>query len=157
MSIKLTKRVAAVILGRGVSSIRVKDNGLEDAAKAITREDVRKLISSGSVYAQKEKHNISAYGKELKERRAKGRSRGTGKKRGTSKARGSMEYKKKIRAQRRVLLKLKGEKAINNELFKEFYKLVRGGTFVSKASLLGHIRSKGVMISDDKFKELKHI
>ncbi len=157
MTIKLTKRVAADILGRGVSSIRVRDLGIEEAEKAITREDVRKLITDGNVYALKEKHNVSLYGKLMKEKRAQGRRRGTGRKRGTSKARRSVEYKKKIRAQRRVLLSLKADNTIDNVLFKQFYKLVRGGTFQSKASLLGHIKSKGVNVSEERFKQLKHI
>jgi large subunit ribosomal protein L19e len=157
MSIKLTKRIAADLLGRGVSSIRINGSGLEDADKAITREDVRRLITKGDVYAQKEKRNLSLYGKVLKKKRGQGRGRGPGRKKGTAKARRTVEHKKRIRAQRRVLFKLKDEKAINNELFKEFYKLVRGGTFTSKASLLGHIKSKGVVLSDEKFKELKHI
>ncbi|MFI5412701.1 MAG: 50S ribosomal protein L19e [Candidatus Micrarchaeales archaeon] len=157
MSIKITKRTAAKLLKRGISSIRIKDAGLEDADKAITREDVRRLISAGNVYAQVEKHNVSVYGKLMKEKRAQGRRRGSGRKKGTLKARGSVEHKKRIRAQRRVLIKLKEDKVINNELFKGFYRLVRGGTFVSKASLLGHIRSHGVTLTEEKFKELKHI
>ncbi len=157
MTIKLTKRVAALLLDRGVSSIRIKDTGIADAEKAITREDVRTLIKKGDVYAVAEKSNISTYGKLLKVKRAQGRSRGTGRKRGTIKARKSIEYKKKIRAQRRVLLALKADKTINNDLFKEFYRLVRGGTFQSKASLLGHIRDEGVAINDERFQKLKHI
>ncbi len=157
MTIKLTKRIAADLLHRGERSIRIKEKGLEDADKAITREDVRKLISDGNVYAVAEKRNVSTYGKLLKKKRAQGRRRGSGRKRGTVNARKSVEYKKKIRGQRRVLLSLKKDSTINNELFKEFYKLVRGGSFASKASLLGHIRSKGVSITDEKFQKLKHI
>jgi len=157
MTVRLTKRIAADLLGRGLSSVRIKDAAMADAEKAITREDVRVLIKKGDVYAVKEKRNISTYGKLLKAKRAKGRSRGTGRKKGTIKARKSIEYKKKIRAQRRVLIALKQDKTINNELFKEFYKLVRGGSFPSKASLLGHIRDEGININDERFKQLKHI
>ncbi len=157
MSIKLTKRTAAKLLKRGISSIRIKEAGLDDADKPITRQDVRRLISAGNVYAQEVKHNVSVYGKLMKEKRSEGRRRGSGRKKGTLKARGTVEHKKRIRAQRRVLVKLKEEKTINNELYKEFYRLVRGGTFVSKASLLGHIRSHGVTLTEEKFKQLKHM
>jgi large subunit ribosomal protein L19e len=157
MTIRLTKRIAADILNRGVSSIRIKSAGTENADKAITREDVRRLISEGNVYAQKEKHNVSYYAKELHEKRAQGRRRGSGRKKGTAKARRSIEWTKKVRSQRRVLIALKDDKTINNELYKQFYKLVRGNTFVSKASLLSHIKSKGVAINDERSKQLKHI
>ncbi len=157
MTVRLTKRIAADLLERGVSSVRIKESATAEAEKAITREDVRALIKKGDIYALAEKRNVSTYGKLLKVKRSKGRSRGSGRKRGTIKARGSIEYKKKIRAQRRVLLALKGDKTINNELFKEFYRLVRGGTFQSKASLLGHIRGEGVGISDERYQKLKHM
>ena len=157
MSIKLTKRVAANILKRGVSSIRIKSDAIEDAGKAITREDVRALIKNGRVYALKEKENISMYSKVLKEKRAKGRRRGKGRKKGTRKARGMMTYQKKVRAQRRILSELKKEKAINNEMFKKFYALVKGGSFQTKMTLINHIKSKGVSITDEQMNKLKHI
>ncbi len=157
MSIKLTKRVAADIMGRGVSKVRVNPTALAEAEKAITREDVRALIKSGGVYAIKEKDNISMNSKLLKKKRAQGRRRGIGRKKGTRKARASLEYKQKIRGQRRILAALKGEKAIDNMTFKSLYRLVKGGTFASKASLLGNIKGRGINISDDKMKQLKHI
>ncbi|MCL5430419.1 MAG: 50S ribosomal protein L19e, partial [Candidatus Marsarchaeota archaeon] len=143
MSIKLTKRIAADLLDRGVSSIRIGINGVEDAKKAITREDVRKLIKEGNVYAIAEKRNVSRYSKELREKRHEGRKRGTGSKHGTRKARASIDYKKKVRAQRRLLAALKNDKTIDNEMYKGFYRLVKGGVFPSKASLLMHITGKG--------------
>lgn len=157
MSIQLTKRIASGILNRGRRSIRIKSDALDDASKAITREDVRSLISKGSVYALPKKHNLSTYSKILREKRNKGRMRGPGRRKGTAKARGGVDYKKRIRAQRRVLKKLKEEKIIDNQSFKSFYALVKGGNFASKASLLGHIKSKGVKIDDKKNEELVHI
>ncbi len=157
MSIKLTKRIAAEVLVRGERSIRIKEGLEAEAAKAITREDVRVLVKNGTVYALPEKHNQSLYGKALKIKRFKGRRRGTGRKRGTTNARASIEYKKKVRGQRRVLASLKEDKTISNELYKQFYKLVRGGTFASKASLINHIKGHGVTISDERAEKLRHI
>ncbi|MCL5099663.1 MAG: 50S ribosomal protein L19e [Candidatus Marsarchaeota archaeon] len=156
MSIRLTKRVAASIMGRGESAVRISAASIADAKKAITREDVRELIKKGAIYAIKEKHNISAHGKELSKKRAAGRKRGPGRKHGTYKARAGITYMKKVRAQRRVLLQLKSAGTINNEMFKGFYALVKGGTFASKATLLNHIRSRGVAIDEESFNKLKH-
>ena len=157
MSIKLTKRVAAQLLGRGESSVRIKGTALQDAEKAITREDVRALIKKGDVFAMPEKHNMSVYSKELSEKRAEGRKRGMGRRKGTTKARRSVEHKKRVRGQRRVLAALKNDKTINNELYKEFYRLVRGGTFQSKAQLISHMKGHGVNLSEERMKELKHM
>jgi len=157
MSIELTKRIAADLLERGVSSIKISDKGLAEAKKAITREDVRKLIKDGLIYAEAQKKNTSIYGKELKVKRAKGRRRGTGSKKGTRNARGGTPYQKRIRALRRLLLELKKDKTIDNEKFKIFYRLAKGGTFQNKASMLNHIRESGINIDDEKYKKLKHI
>jgi large subunit ribosomal protein L19e len=157
MSIKLTKRIAGELLERGVSKVRVKSSGIEEAKKAITREDVRALIKNGHIYAIKEKHNISAYSKVLREKRNKGRRRGHGRRKGTQAARGILEYKKKIRGQRRVLKALKDEKIIDNVKFKKYYALVKGGNFTTKASLISHIKNDGVGMNDEKINQLRHI
>jgi len=157
MSIKLTKRVASDLMKRGVSSIRIKNDAFADASKAITRDDVRALIKDGKIYALKPKHNISARGKLLNIKRSKGRRRGIGSRKGTRKARKGVEYKKLVRAQRRVIKSLKSEKLITNDVFKKFYALVKGGTFTSKVTLLNYIRSTGVQLDDEKFNKLRHI
>ena len=156
MSIKLTKRVAAALLKRGVSSVRIKSTAVDDAKKALTREDVRTLMKDGNVYALAEKHNLSAYSKELGKKRTQGRKRGPGKRSGTLKARGGVDYKKRIRAQRRVLGILKDEKAIDNIMFKKLYALVKGGTFPNKVTLLNKVRSEGIVLDDEKFAKLRH-
>ena len=106
MTIKFTKRVASQLLSRGVHAIRVNPSAFEEASKAITREDVRRLISAGSIFALKEKHNVSARSKLLKQKREEGRSRGTGSRRGTRKARAGTGWEKKVRSQRFLLKRL---------------------------------------------------
>ena len=158
MSIQLTRRIAAELLKRGESAIRIKPTALPDAEKAITRDDVRALIGSGSVYALQEKSNQSRYSKVLREKRNQGRKRGRGRRKGTAKARGAtIRYEKKVRGQRRVLAALKKDKTINNEQYKKFYALVKGGNFMTKASLLGHIRSHGVTLTEERYNQLKHM
>ncbi|MCL5430066.1 MAG: hypothetical protein M1504_01145, partial [Candidatus Marsarchaeota archaeon] len=56
-----------------------------------------------------------------------------------------------------LLAALKNDKTIDNEMYKGFYRLVKGGVFPSKASLLMHITGKGVKISEERHKQLKHI
>lgn len=156
MSIKLTKRAASSIMKRGVNSIRIADGALEDAKKAITKEDVRELIKSGKVYAIKEKRNLSLHGQELGEKRRAGRARGKGRRKGTMKARGGLAYKKKVRGQRRILKALKKSGEIDNAMFKRYYALVKGGTFQTKLSLINHIRT-AVKMDDGRAAELKKL
>jgi large subunit ribosomal protein L19e len=157
MTLKLAKRLAAQMMGRGVSSIRIKDSAIEEASKAITHDDVRKLVSNGSIFALKEKRNISASGKIRKARRKLGRSRGSGRKKGTAKTRSSIGHMRRMRSQRRILESLKSNNEIDNVMYKRFYALVKGGTFQTKATLINHIISTGVKIDAEKAKKLKHI
>jgi large subunit ribosomal protein L19e len=156
MSIKLSRRIAAELLDRGISKVRIKPDRVEDA-KAITREDVRNLITTGAVYALKEKHNMSIYSKELRKKRNQGRGRGPGRRKGSAKARMAVDYKKRIRGQRRVLAVLKKEKVIDNVAFKRFYKLVKGGNFQTKASLLSHLTANGVKLETARLEQLRHL
>ncbi len=157
MSIKLTKRIAAEVMKRGVSAVRISDAALEDAKKAITREDVKALVKSGKVYAVKEKEQLSLHGKDLKARRDRGRGRGPGKRKGKMKARQGIPYQGRVRSQRRILKELKDSSAIDNAIFSRYYRLVKGGTFQTKISLINHIKSSGVKISDEDVAKLRHI
>ncbi len=156
MGLKLARRLAADMLGRGESSVRFKEGSLAEAQKAITREDVRRLITSGGIYAIPKKRNKSIHGLVLRMKRAGGRRRGRGSRSGSLKARGTVEHKKRVRGQRRVLAALKQSDVIDNEAFKKLYRLVKGGTFPSKVSLLNRIRSEGIKISDEQFEKLRH-
>ncbi|MGC9156978.1 MAG: 50S ribosomal protein L19e [Candidatus Micrarchaeia archaeon] len=154
MTIKFVKRVASEMLGRGVRAIRIKDSALEEAKKALTKDDVRKLIKEGGVYAEPEKHNLSLHGKLLKVKREKGRKRGYGKRRGTAKARAGRVWEKKVRSQRLLLKKLKAMKKLDNKTFNKFYALVKGNAFPDKRSLLLHLDEQGVKVSEDELKQI---
>jgi large subunit ribosomal protein L19e len=157
MSIKFTKRAAAGLLDRGLGSIRIKESEQEAAAKAITKDDVRDLIKRGAVYALKEKRNLSLHGRAHEIKKRKGRGLGRGSRKGTAKARAGVPYKQRIRAQRRLIKKIKSEGKINNEQFKMLYALVKGGTFASKITLINRIKSEGIQISDEALEKLRHI
>ncbi len=157
MSIKFTRRAAARVMHRGESKIRIKKDATADAQRALTTDDVRDMVKSGKVYAVALKHNVSRRGKIAHAKKMMGRGRGPGSSRGTAKARGGVDYKKRVRGQRRVIKALKTDKTIDNKTFKRFYLLVKGGTFASKQSLINHIRGNGVNITEEKAAELRHI
>ncbi|MGC8676253.1 MAG: 50S ribosomal protein L19e [Candidatus Micrarchaeia archaeon] len=155
MTIKFAKRVASEMLERGESSIRIKQSSLDDANKALTRDDIRKLIEQGSIYALPAKHNLSRHGKLLKLKRAKGRKRGYGKRRGTYKARAGITWERKVRSQRLLLKRLKELGKLDNKTFRRFYGLVKGASFPDKRSLLLHLADEGVRVSDEELKQIE--
>ncbi len=157
MSIKFTRRAAARIMQRGESKVRIKKDAVPDAQKALTTDDVREMVKSGKVYALLKKHNVSRRAKIARAKKMMGRGRGSGSRRGTAKTRMSVDYKKRVRGQRRVLKALKNDKTIDNQTFKRFYLLVKGGTFANKWSLINHIRSKGINMTEERAAKLRHI
>jgi large subunit ribosomal protein L19e len=154
MSIKFARRAAAEILNRGESAIRFNSAALEEIRKALTKDDVRRLIQNKSIYAIKEKHNLSINSKILKKKREEGRRRGFGRRKGTRKARGIISWEKKTRSQRALLKELKKMGKLDTASFKRFYMLVKGNSFPDKASLLLHLREHGVEINDEEKKRI---
>ncbi len=150
MTIKFTKRIASQLLNRGENAIRINASAMDDASKAITREDVRRLIGSGGVFALKEKHNVSARSKLLKQKRSEGRSRGPGLRRGTRKARAGISWEKKVRSQRFVLKRLKEMGKLDTVMFNKMYGLVKGGTYASKAAMLLHLKEEGITLTEQE-------
>ena len=57
-----------------------------------------------------------------------------------------------------MLAALKKEKVIDNVAFKRYYKLVKGGNFQTKASLLSHLTTvAGVKIAPERLEQLRHM
>ena len=154
MSIKFAKRAAAQILNRGETAIRLLPGSVMDVDKALTKDDVRRLIEKGSIYAVKAKHNASSRSKILKKARAAGRRRGIGRRRGTDKARQGRLWEKKVRSQRRLLKELKLAKKIDTAMFNQFYSHVKGNQYATKANLLLQLREHGVQITEDEVKAI---
>ena len=48
MTIRFAKRAAAQILGRGRNAVRILPGSVSDAEKALTKDDIRRLIEKGS-------------------------------------------------------------------------------------------------------------
>lgn len=154
MSVKFTKRAAAHLLKRGESAIRIKNGSVADANGALTKEDVRKLISSGAVYALKEKKNLSLNSKKLKKLREEGRRRGAGRRKGTRKARMGRKWEKKVRSQRALLREVKGMGLIDSKNYNSYYRHIKGNVYATKATLISHMKEAGIKIGDVEVKKI---
>ena len=148
MSIKFTKRVASEILSRGVGALKINPNSLEDAKKAITRDDVRKMIKEGGIFAVKTKSEKYPQPKTEK------RKKGIGKRKGRANARRGRTWERKIRSQRILLAKLKEIERLDNETFRRYYLLAKGGAFPDKRSLLLHLSDDGINVTEEELKKI---
>jgi large subunit ribosomal protein L19e len=148
MSIKFTKKVAGELLGRGENALTFKPTSMEEIKKAITRDDVRKLVKDGAIFAQKPRSELH------KKRVKEGRKRGAGKRKGSAKARQGRKWEKKVRSQRILLKRLKLMGKVDNTTFKRYYLLVKGNAFPDKRSLLLHLSDDGIKVSDEEIKQV---
>ncbi len=143
----LQKRLAADILGVGVSRIRINPDRIEDVEDAITREEIRGLIKDGAIYVVPPHTNSRGRWRIRREKRRKGRRRGYGRRKGAATARTDEKevWMYKIRKMRRYLRYLRDHGQIDRRTYRRLYMLAKGGAFKSLSSLKHHLREKGIL------------
>ena len=136
VNLRAKKRLAARVTGVGVHRIRFDTDHLDDIADAITRENIRSLITANTIRIKSFTGTSKGRAHDKKAQRNK---RGTtqGSKQGRKGARvGKKEvYVAKVRALRRLLKIAKDRKDLTNPEFWALYKKVGGNTVRNKAHL----------------------
>ena len=146
VNLRAKKRLVARVTGVGVHRVRFDADHLEDVADAITRENIRSLITANTI---KIKSFTGTSRGRAHTKKAQRNKRGTkqGSKQGRKGARvGKKEaYVAKVRSLRRLLKIAKDRKDLTNPEFWLLYKKVGGNTVRNKAhlrSLMEEIRAK---------------
>ncbi len=136
VNLKAKKRLVARVTGVGVHRIRFDTDHLDDIADAITRENIRSLITANTI---KIKSFTGTSKGRAHDKKAQRNKRGTtqGSKQGTKGARVGKKkvYVAKVRALRRLLKIAKDRKDVTNPEFWTLYKKVGGNTVRNKAHL----------------------
>ncbi len=147
VDLSLQKRLAAEVLGVGVSRIWIDPTRIDEVVDAITREDIRKLIKDGVIQVKPIHGNSRARWRYRHQQRRKGRRRGYGKRKGVKTAR--MDEKEvwmnRIRKIRRYLRYLRDHGVIDRKTYRRLYMLAKGGVFHSLASLRTYMIEKGIL------------
>ena len=141
MSLKSQRRLAAEILKIGENRVWMDPERTDEIESAITREEIRKLISEKAIY-RKPKIGISrSRARVLKEKKKKGLRRGFGSRKGTAKARSppKRNWIRKVRALRKKLRELKSQYSIAERDYRTLYVLSGSGTFDSINDLVTYI------------------
>ena len=109
----------------------------EDVESAITREDVRRLISEGAIVRRPQMVHSRGRNRTRKAERKMGRHRAQGSRKGTRESRNASkdEWIKRVRAQRALLVELRTSKAIKPSAYRALYGQVKGGQFQGKRAL----------------------
>ena len=138
VNLRTKKRLVSRVTGVGLSRIKFDSESTDDIADAITRANIRSLISSGAITIKSAKGTSRGRAKYKKIQKGK-RGTTTGSKKGRKGARvGKKEvYVKKVRALRHRLKVAKDIKEITNPEFWNLYRKVSGNTIRN----IAHLRS----------------
>ena len=137
------KRLAAELLGVGVSRIWVDHDKLSDVANAITREDVRALIKDGTVKCR-QPHGISRGRARITDaKRKQGHRTGHGSRKGAKRARSPKKalWMRKIRAQRRTLRALRDDNTLDRNAYRRMYRKAKGGEYRTVGILTAQVEN----------------
>jgi len=146
VNLKAKKRLASRVTGVGVHRIRFDADHLDDVADAITRENIRSLITANTIKIKPFTGTSKGRAQQKKSQKNK---RGTtqGSKQGSKGARVGKKkvYVAKVRSLRNLLKIAKDRKDLTNTEFWALYKKVGGNTVRNKAHLrllMDEIKSK---------------
>ncbi len=140
MKLTIQKRLSQRLLKSGKKRIKFNPEMLTDIKEAITKADIRNLIS-GRVIIKEKKKGISRA-------RIRKRHPGQGSRKGkkTARLKPKRVWMNKIRLQRSLIRELKEKGLIDKKTFRELYLKSKGGFFRSKAHMKLYIREKGLII-----------
>ena len=136
VNLRAKKRLVSRVTGVGVHRIRFDSDHLDDITDAITRDNIRSLITANTIRVKPLKGTSRGRAQTKKiQKRKRGTTQGS--KQGRKGAReGKKEvYVKKVRALRYLLKVAKDRKEITNKEFWTLYKKVGGNTVRNKAHL----------------------
>lgn len=138
VNLKTKKRLVSRVVGVGLSRVKFDPERSDDIADAITRQNIRSLISAGAITIEPARGTSRG---RAKFKRAQKGKRGTtsGSKKGRKGARvGKKEvYVRKVRALRHRLKVAKDREEITNPEFWSLYKKIGGNTVRN----IAHLRS----------------
>ncbi|MBW3013135.1 50S ribosomal protein L19e [Candidatus Woesearchaeota archaeon] len=147
MRLTVQKRLAAQILKCSPSRIWADPENLETIKEAITKQDIRTLISNGLIN-KKQKTNVSRVRarKRLVQKR-KGRQKGHGRRKGKESARlpDKKIWMASVRGQRMFLKELKSKSLVGVTDYRKLLLKVKGGFFRSRSHLKLYINESGMI------------
>lgn len=150
MNLGKQKKLAARALG--ISKKRVKftpknTQDTKDLKELIARESVKELVNDGLIKKLPKKGNSRTRANHIASQKSKGRRSGHGKRKGTANARFKEKDKWmiKIRALRTQLKKLREEKRLETQTYRELYMKCKGNFFRNKRHLLLYIEQNNLL------------
>lgn len=144
MNLSSQREIAAKILKCGVNRVYI-DPKTPNIESAITRKDIRTMISRGYIKKQPIKGTSRVRAREMAEKKHRGQRKGPGSRKGTSNARLNTKTRwvNKIRALRRMLYGLRKKGALEGS-YRKLYRMASGGFFRDRGHLRIYLDKMGV-------------
>lgn len=141
------RRMAAELLKCGQGRVWIDPLHTDEVAEAVTRADVRGLIKKGLVAAKPEQGVARGRARKLAIQKASGRRKGPGSRKGAKGARDPRKRRwiRTIRPLRATLAELRESKKLTASQYRVYYMKAKGGAFRSKAHLVAHLKTDGVL------------
>lgn len=138
------RSIAASVLKIGVHRVWMDPEAAGEISQAITRQDIKELVSSGVIKAKAVKGVSRGRARKLDAKRAYGHRKGHGSRKGAKGARNPRkeQWITKIRALRRKLNELKADGTLDKSAYRKMYRKAKGGVYRNVAHMEAHIESK---------------
>jgi len=142
MNVKSQKKIAAKVMKVGLSRVRITHTKGKDVSEAITRNDIRNLISKGVIKKIRKRGSCKIDSKFRREQKGKGRKKGHGSRKGAyySRKKKKAIWIEKVRPLRKLLRELRDSGRLEKSEYRRLYLSVKGGLFRNKKHLLYYLK-----------------
>ncbi|MBI2654665.1 50S ribosomal protein L19e [Candidatus Woesearchaeota archaeon] len=149
--LKVQRRLAAQIMKCGINRVKFDSSRMDDIKEAITKRDVKSLISSGAISKGRGLNASRFWARLRKEQKSYNKQKGHGSRKGkrTARLNSKRTWINKIRLQRRYLKSLRDSNAIATHSYHELYMKSKGGFFRSLRHLKLYLNERG-LVKDEK-------
>lgn len=147
MRLTVQKRLAAQILKCSPDRVWVDPENLETTKEAITKQDIKTLISNGIIKKKQKTGTSRVRARKRLVQKRKGRQKGHGSRKGKSTARTPKKktWMLRVRVQRRFLKELKEKKLLKTPDHRKLALKVKGGFFRSRNHLKLYINENNLI------------
>lgn len=147
MNLTTQRRIAAKILNVGETRVWFDPERLKDIKEAITRADLKRLISSKAIMVSKEPYHSRTGARKILKQKKKGRRKGKGSRKGKKTARltRKQNWINKIRVQRKFLRLLYDNGLLIGSNHRKVYNMAGGGFFRSKRHIKIYLEERSLI------------
>ncbi|MEM4307306.1 MAG: 50S ribosomal protein L19e [Candidatus Woesearchaeota archaeon] len=143
----MQKRLASQLLKCSPKRVWLDPAKMSEIKEAITKADVRRLISIGAIAEKAAKHTSRWHARVIKAQKSKGRRKGKGSRQGSHGARASPKkvWAAVVRLQREFVKRLHAKAIIPTKVYHELYAKIKGGFFRSKRHIGLYLKERGLI------------